>query len=114
MRESTLFRWFRLCPLLLFVVFQVVLYSSAHYHIIDGRTIFHSHPWTDANHHHSAEEIVTIDLLSHFFADEMGDAFALAQPFCYSPSLDEAEMPSPRYAHTISDANPRDPPVCFV
>lgn len=114
MRESSLFKWFRLCPLLLFVVFQVVLYSSAHYHIVGGRTRFHSHPWTDANHNHSAEEIATIDLLSHFFADEMSDGFQLVQPFYYPPSVDEAEMTSPIFTFTTRNAKPRDPPICFV
>lgn len=114
MREGSFLRRLRFLPLILFVIFQAVLYSSAHYHIIDGRTIFHSHPWTEANHNHSAEEMATIDFLSHFFADEMSESFEFSQSFYYPPSMDEVEITSPIYMISIRDAKPRDPPICFV
>jgi hypothetical protein len=60
----------------LLLLFFLGYYSSItffpHTHIVEGKTIVHSHPYNPfsgdnpSNHHHSKNEFVLIHILSHF------------------------------------------------
>ena len=114
MQRSQLFSLLRVLPLSLFVMFQVGLYSFAHLHHTNGVAVLHSHPWADADHEHSAEEWVTIDLLSHFYAGEFDLVTEIAAPVFYPPTTDEAVIATPLRLFVIGHAKPRDPPTHFV
>ena len=72
MKRNIQHKWFDRVKLILPVFFIAYILNVSlflHTHIVNGVTIVHSHPWSDANHHHSSAQFQLIHLLSHFDSD---------------------------------------------
>lgn len=60
-------RWVQLHFLLLFVVYYAGINFFPHTHIIDGKSIVHSHPFSASNsHHHTSAEFTLLSDLTHY------------------------------------------------
>ncbi len=53
-----------LCLLVLYLVFQAGITVFPHEHILNGEKLVHSHPYSNADHSHTADQAVTIARLS--------------------------------------------------
>ncbi len=53
-----------LCLLVLYVMFRAGMTVFPHEHILNGEKLVHSHPYSNANHTHTADQAVTIARLS--------------------------------------------------
>lgn len=56
--------------LILFCWYYTGSNFSSHLHVINGKSIAHSHPGAAEGHSHSTKQLATIDLLTHFQSEE--------------------------------------------
>ena len=55
--------------LIIFSVYYAMVALYTHFHIINGVTVMHAHPF-HGEHSHSQKQLLVLDLFSHFYSDE--------------------------------------------
>ncbi len=101
-----------LCLLVLYVVFQAGISVFPHEHILNGEKLVHSHPYSNANHSHTADQAVTIARLSSVQTLEAQSAFSqeVDLPVLYALEFNE-DSSKPKAPQTYC-VGLRAPPVC--
>ena len=86
---------------------------TPHTHIVDGVSIVHSHPASQAGHEHSSDETLGIELICHFYRDLAIDGVIL-------PSVAELFLSDAHYEDEIEsvvisniDVRSLRAPPCF-
>lgn len=100
--------------LLIFSVYYTTVVLYTHFHIINGVTVVHAHPF-HGEHSHSQGQLLVLNFFSHFYSDEVGDTVCFtipARPLLYTLE-DNYESP-----YTLSDYSEgiyrRGPPTFFI
>ena len=65
--------------LIIFSVYYTMVAMYTHFHIINGVTVMHAHPF-HGEHSHSQGQLLVLDLFSHFYSDEVGDTVSFSIP----------------------------------
>lgn len=68
----------------IFIMYWAGATLFIHKHTIDGVSIVHSHPFSDASHHHSKGDLKWIDMLTHTAFEEAPDVPSVAFVAAYS------------------------------
>ena len=80
--------------LTIFSVYYTMVVMYTHFHIINGVTVIHAHPYS-GEHTHSQGQLLVLDLFSHFYSDEAGDTICFTipiRPLLYT-LVDQYESP---------------------
>lgn len=100
------------CLLLLFVAFQASVTLFPHTHFLGSEKLVHSHPYSNANHCHSGNQILSLDKLSAFQSLEAPTlsfeelALTVVRDIEFEPQDRACE------SEYLSQARLRAPPVC--
>lgn len=65
--------------LIIFSVYYTMVAMYTHFHIINGVTVMHAHPF-HGQHTHSQGQLFVLDFFSHFYTDEVGDTICFTTP----------------------------------
>ena len=85
-----------------------------HFHIINGVTVMHAHPF-HGEHSHSQGQLLVLDLFSHFYSDEVGDTVSFSIPIRPLLYTLQDEYESPFCGLDFTDGIYwRGPPVFFI
>ncbi len=101
------------CLLALYVAFQACVSVFPHEHILNGEKLVHSHPYSNANHSHTADQAVTIARLSTIQTLEAQgyESQEIELPVLYAVEYEEDSF-SIRLLHT-DGIGLRAPPFCW-
>ena len=80
--------------LIIFSVYYTMVAMYTHFHIINGVTIMHAHPF-HGEHTHSQGQLLVLDFFSHFYSDEASETICFTipiRPLLYTLE-DEYESP---------------------
>ncbi len=101
-----------LCLLVLYVVFQAGITVFPHEHILNGEKFVHSHPYSNANHSHTSDQVLTIARLSSVQTLEAQFACSQEVELHALYALDFNEDSSKPKAPQIYCVGLRAPPFC--
>ena len=98
----------------IFSVYYTMVVMYTHFHVINGVTITHAHPF-HGEHNHTQEQLLVLDFFSHFYSDgsdELPHIDAPYRPLLYTLDQDyEAPFILPVYSNGIFH---RGPPSLFI
>ncbi len=98
--------------LILYLVFQASTSVFPHTHIVEGKKMVHSHPYSSANHNHTEDQVTAIELLSGSQTLNVCVPFIQKVELPVLYDLEFSESPSvlhEAFAHCVSL---RAPPFC--
>ncbi len=98
--------------LVLFLSFQTGISLFAHTHIVNGIHLVHSHPSSDANHHHTSAQAYTIAFVSTFYCDNTPETPTTPTPFEVIAKIGDEITLDYRPSSSESGINFRAPPYC--
>lgn len=90
---------------------MVVMYT--HFHIINGVTVMHAHPF-HGEHTHSQGQLLVLDFFSHFYCDESFETVCFSIPIRPLLYTLDGEYESPFALYSFSDGIYWRGPPAFI
>ena len=100
--------------LTIFSVYYTTIVLYTHFHVINGVTVVHAHPF-QGEHTHSQGQLLVLDFFSHFYSDEASETVSFTipiRPLLYTLE-DNYESPFVHSDYTEGIYR-RGPPVFFI